>query len=357
VDVTFCSFLSLSFEGTTRGGLKATKEPAACHRVMSSQASAPVGGVSGTAHRRFVWNVVTVILAGTSIYAWAAYYSDSLPEITAVLGGGGLLIWATTAFSLLRKERQEEFWSWLEKAALSRRWVTGLLLVGFLALGVTANFLGSVQVECVPEEGGHSVSIYPLGNHPSPIPQRLDPTQPVRTVILTSWFSPRSVVVKVPGYPRKVVTVAPFHRVQISAPAALRSPVLLFRPSQTLADVAKAVGMRVQLTDQHGSALAAAAAFDGQAILTGGEDDITLSPEFEEKWRAEVPKRHDLSDRWATPSAPIELAALGLSEKQTLRVQILTSKNQPYGPVITVVVNTLRANKPFVQEVVLHGPE
>jgi len=284
---------------------------------MSSTASAPASGVSKVAHRRFVWNVVTAILAGSAVYAWAAYYSDSLPEITAVLGGGGLLVWATTAFSLLRKERQEEFWDWLESAVLSRRGVTALLLVGFLGLGVAANFLGSVQVESATEEGEHSVSIYPLGDQPSN-PLRLDPKQPVRKVIWiwTSWVGPKQVVVKVAGYPKKVVNVAPLRRVQVSVPAALRSPVLLFRPSQTLADVAKDTGMRLHLTDEHGKALAEAP-LNGESILTGGEDDINLPPELEEKWRAEAPKRPDLYDRWATPSAPREFA-LHLAEKQIL---------------------------------------
>jgi len=77
---------------------------------------------------------------------------------------------------------------------------------------------------------------------------------------------------------------------------------------------------------------------------------------LEEKWRAEVPKRPDLYDRWATPSAPREFT-LRLAEKQTLHAQILQSNKQPYGANFTVVVNTLRANRPFVQEVVLDAPE
>lgn len=322
---------------------------------MSSPAPAPFSGVSGTSHLRFVWNVVTAILTGTALYGWAAYYSDSLPEITALLGGGGLLVWATTAFSLLKKERQEEFWSWLEGALLSSRWVTVFLLVAFIGLGAMANFLGSVQVESVVEEGAHSVSIYPLGGTPNPL--RLDPTQPVRALFWTSWFTSKSVVVKVPGYPKKIVTLAPFHRAGVSVPAALRAPVLLFRPTPMLADVAKSAGMRLQLMEERGAPLGAPAAFDGQAILTGGEDDINLPQELEDKWRAEAPKRRDLLDRWASPSAPAEFATLHLAEKQTLRVQILTRDNHPYGPPATVVVNTLRANKPFVQEVELHGPE
>lgn len=301
----------------------------------------------------FLWNFITMVLIGTAICAWAAYYSDKLPEITAVLGGGGVLAWAVTAFLLLTQKRQEEFRDWIATTVIGRSVFTVILVIASLGFFGIANFLGSIQVASTAEEGEHSLWIYGQASQPPTNPTRLDPAQPVRSVVWTSWFSPNTFVVKIPGYPKKAVTVAPFHRVAVFVPASLRKPVLLFRPTQVLADIVKGASMKLELTDEHGTQLAQPVAFDGGAILTGGEDDITIPPEFEEKWREQVGKRSDLLDRWSTPIAPAELATLELAEKQTILARILLTNNQLYCAPTKVVISVLRANRPFVQEVVL----
>lgn len=304
----------------------------------------------------FLWNFITALLTGTAVCAWAGYYSDKLPEISAVLGGGGVLVWATMAFMVVGQERQDAFRGWVVAKIIGQRAFTLFLLIACLGLMVIANFLASVEVSSVAEEGGHSVSIYRLGVNPPEKPARLDPAQPVRSVVWTSWFSPTTIVIKVPGYPQKFASVAPFHRVAVFVPASLRIPVLLFRPTQLLADVVKDQSMKLELQDEHGSRLAEPVPFDGDAILTGGDDEINIPSELEEKWRNEVARRPDLLGRWRTPIAPKELARLQPAEKQTILARILLANNQPSDPKCPsakVVVNTLRSNRPFLQEVVL----
>src|SRR5215467_6089100 len=102
---------------------------------MSTPAPATVSG-NPAAGRRFLWNFVTLILIGTAVYSWAAYYSDQLPEITAILSGGGLFTWAAAAFSLLRQDSQEGFRRWMEKAVFSRRPFTYLSLIALIGVFV-----------------------------------------------------------------------------------------------------------------------------------------------------------------------------------------------------------------------------
>jgi hypothetical protein len=315
----------------------------------------------GTSGPVFTWNLITLILIGTAVCLWAGYFSDKLPEISATLGGGGVLIWAITAFSLLTSKHQEKIKHWTESIVLGSRVFTVLLIVSVFILALLANFLGSVEVQSITEEPEHSVLVYSEGlqtpQQDSEDWKRLAPAQQVRSIVWTSWWSPTQVVVKVRGYPEKIVKVHPLERVPILVPYSVQSPVVLLRPTSGVADIARGAGMKVELktTDDRGTPITRVAGFDGHSVLIGGDEDIALPPWLEDRWRIEARDHPDLFYKWATPDAPPEFAML-LKPRQTLQVQLVQKDNKPYGPQVPVLVEPVRATGSFVQEVVLYGP-
>jgi hypothetical protein len=315
----------------------------------------------GTVSPLFVWNLVSVILLGTAACLWAAYFSDMLPEVSAILSGGGLFIWGATAFSLLTSKRQEKIKHWTESVVLGSGVFSIVLIVCFLVLVVLANFLGSVDVESIAEEPEHSVAVYAEGTTPLPPDsqdwKRLAPAQGVRLIVWTSWFSPTRTVVKVRGYPDKIVNVRPFRRLPVVVPYSVRSPVVLLCPEAAVIEVARGASMKmeIQTTDDQGGSVTRTVAFDGHAVLIGGDEEIELPAELEEKWRNQLRNRPDVFHMWAKPDAPAEFA-MRLKPRQILKVRLLQKNNKPYGPQIPVVVNPLQSTRSFVQEIVLYGP-
>ena len=329
-------------------------------------ATSGVSREPNSAHRTravFLWNVVTFLLAGTAVCVWADYYTDRLPQIASLLGGGGALVWLTSAAGFFKSEHKEEFLGWTESAIFGRRWFSVLLIIGIVVFAAAAMQFGSVQVQSMAEEPDHSVQIRRAGTI-SDQWLSLPPAEHVRSLIWTPGFSPVDVAVKVKGYPEKVVRASALRRLTVYVPNSVRTPVVLLRPRIAVMDAARPPSpntpplLRIEITAKgaDGAEITRSAPFDGHSIIIGGDEDITLPAELEEMWRAEAgTDRLDVFFAWKSPVAPDEFS-FPLAPRQQVTVTLRQANGSPYGSPQSFIVNPVRGSRSFVQEVVLYGP-
>src|SRR6266851_1366887 len=166
-------------------------------------------------HNIFVWNVVTLAVLGTAVYAWADYFTDRLPVIVTLVGGGGALAWVTTAAGFFKSERKDQFINWAETAIFTQRAFSLVLLLTIIVLTVSATQFGAVQVQSMAEESEHSVKIW-RDREPQPDDfARLAPSEHFRRLVWTPFATKREVHIWVRGFPDKVVEVLPMQRVPV----------------------------------------------------------------------------------------------------------------------------------------------
>lgn len=314
----------------------------------------------------FVWNVLTFLVIGSLVCLWAQYYTDRLPEIASLLGGGGALVWMTVGIGMLKSNRADEAREWFDATVLGSRIFSLMLMLSVVGLALASTRYGSVQIQSVVEEPDHSVQVRPLGTT-SEDWEHLAPADSVRQSVRTSWSQPAKVVVKVKGYPEKVVEVRPFRRVLVYVPNSVRTPVILLRPRIPVIDAARLrspkdtalMSLEIATVDGTGKAFRETIDFDGHPVLIGTDGDIPMPPELEEQWQAEAKaadNRQDALEIWRTPEAP-EQFAIALAPKQEVTVTLKLKRDQSnYAPPQQFIVKPVRSLRSFIQEVVIQGP-
>jgi hypothetical protein len=323
--------------------------------------------------RSFLWNAIAVVIVGTAVYFWTDYYTDHLPTIATLVGGGGVLAWLSTTFSFFRAERREELVNWAEMTIFSSRWFSVTLALAFFALLVAATQFGGVQIQSLAEESEHSVQVW-SSDAPATGFAQLAPGEHIRRIVFTPLLSKRSVHVHVKGFPEKVVEVRPMQRVTVYVPNSVRTPVILVRPTISLMDAARTAEgaaalfkLEVDWKDAEGRAIHRVVEFDGQhSILVGGDEDIAIPTETMDMWRAEAEKRRDALAAWRSVIAPEEFSA-AMSQGQTVvftlrQAQCPSDGTQApkvcpiYNGPFSYKVKAVRGSQPYIQEVQLDIP-
>jgi hypothetical protein len=326
-------------------------------------------------HRIFAWNVVTLAVLGTAVYAWADYFTDRLPAIITLVGGGGALAWVTTAAGFFKSERKDQLINWAETTIFTQRAFSLLLLLTIIVLSVSATQFGAVQVQSLPEESEHSVKIWREGEPQPDDFARLAPSEHVRRVVWTPFATKRKVHIWVRGFPDKVVEVLPMQRVPVYVPNSVRTPVVLVHPTIRLMDAAHTddgtalFRLELESKDSSGNTIQRSIEFDGQhSILIGGDEEIAIPSETMDEWRAEADKRLDAIRAWRALIAPQEFS-IALTQGQDLLLTLRqaqcppdTAKGDPpakcqvYNGPVPYKVKALHGSQPFIQEVQLDTP-
>jgi hypothetical protein len=314
----------------------------------------------------FLWNALTFLALGFLVCLWAQYYTDDLPEIASLLGSGGALVWIAAGLGMLKPKRKEQAQEWFDTTILGSRIVSVVLMLMLVGLGFASTRFGSVQVQSVAEEPDHSVQVRRLGTQ-SQDWLHLVTAEHVRQLVKTSWSLPAKVIVKVKGYPEKVVEIRPLHRVSVYVPNSVRAPVILFRPRIAVMDAARPgspkdpalLSLQVVTTDSSGVRFEQSVPFDGHPILLGTDEDIAIPAELEQRWQAEAKAAGDRTDAlelWKQPLAP-ETFAVALTPKQEVTVTLKMNRDHSnYAKPQRFFVKPLYGSSSFVQEVVLNGP-
>lgn len=312
------------------------------------------------------WNILTFLAIGFLVCLWAEYYTDHLPEIASLLGGGGALVWVTTGLGMLRPGRTDQLREWFDGTVLGSRVFSVALMVAVVALAFAATQYGSVQVQSLAEEPDHSVQVR-SGSTQSDEWLHLPPAETVRQLVKTPWFQATKVIVKVKGYPEKSVEVRPFRRVSVYVPNSVRTPVILLRPRISVIDAAKPhsfndpplMSLEIKTKDAKGVIFQDSIDFDGHSVLLGTDEDIPIPSEFEEQWQQEAKgagNRMDALEMLRTPEAPGNFA-IALSPKQEVTVTLKLKRNHSnYAPPQHFIVMPLRSFSSYIQEVVMNGP-
>jgi len=323
----------------------------------------------------FVWNVVTLLVLGTAVYAWADYFTDRLPAIITLVGGGSALAWVTTAAGFFKSERKEQLINWAETAIFTQRAFSLALLLTIIVLTVSATQFGAVQVQSLAEESEHSVTIWRDGQPQPDDFAQLAPSEHVRRLVWTPFATKRKVHIWVRGFPDKVVEVLPMQRVPVYVPYSVRTPVVLVHPTIRLMDAAHTddgttlFRLELESKDSSGNTIQRSVEFDGQhSILIGGDEEIAIPSETVDEWRAEADKRLDAIRAWRALIAPVEFS-MTLTPGQNLFLTLRQAqcppdtpngkppaKCQVYNGPVPYKVKALHGSQPYIQEVQLDTP-
>lgn len=311
-------------------------------------------------------NFVGLALIGTAVCIWTQYYSNCLPEIATLLGGGGVLVWLSSALHLIESDQVDEFKKWTATNVLSSSILTNILIIGSLTLILVAAQLGAVQVNALSGEPEHSIQIR-KANTTSDEWSPLVPSQPLRKVFWTFWWNPSKVSVFVKGYPEKVVQVKPLQRISVLVPTSVRTRVVLLRPQLAITDAAKSVTgspsptmfIDMDTKDSQGQVIHRRAPFDGHSILVGGNSDISVPGELVDTWHSELKnQRSDVILLWKYPNVPDDFAiALNDHQEVTVSISSLNKANNQSTVLLkqSFIVSPIQNSVPFLQEVVLYA--
>src|SRR5262249_9169940 len=152
-----------------------------------------------------------IVAFGVALSGWILYYTDYFEIFGGLLSLTGLFSWVAFISKALPDDRLKAMQIALDNRLFNRGSTLARVLLLFLAGTAVARFLGTIQVEAMPEVGDHALWVHSAKSQVSD-PTRLPANGIVRSLIWTSWWSPSKVRVKVSGYPALVTPVRPWQR-------------------------------------------------------------------------------------------------------------------------------------------------
>jgi len=183
--------------------------------------------------RDTLYNFAALAVAGVLLSAWMLHFTDWFEEALTLLALGGLASWLAFMLKVVPEPYLKSFQSQFYDRILSRRHLWWILLV-ITALGLLffVLFVASIEITVAEGDGDAAVWVYsPKCATPGDDALRwVAKGKSQRFVFFTKPLRPRKVVVKVSGYPEKVVPLVSFSRTDLRTPESFRRPVVLLRP-------------------------------------------------------------------------------------------------------------------------------
>lgn len=296
-------------------------------------------------------NFFALVVVGVAASAWMLYFTDWFEHALTLLALGGVVSWLAFAIKVIPepyvKSVQARFYARvIDRPGLWKQ----ILLVG-LGLFLVALFRGSVEVTVAEGDADRAVYVY---DPKEPAPRTEDATwlakgKSQRFGVWTPPFVGRSVVVKVAGYPERVVPLCGFRRVDLRAPESLRPPVVLLRPTTRMVSL---FGQNEVDGTVRVNGVSYPVKVGSRSIWVGCDEDVKVPERVVTGWLLETPKdyHHWVQNGWARPSA-LGRAADGTLPPRGLRTgdKIELVVKYPSKPAPTTQPITLDPATPFPQ--------
>jgi hypothetical protein len=304
----------------------------------------------------FYWNLGLLLALGVGLSGWVLRYTEWFPALGGLLALGGVFSWVAVVAKVLPedilKALQERSYEVLEHPATRRALVTAAVLL--LAAG---NFFGGIRIEAAQQAGALSYSIYAQGAAP-PDPSPLPPGGTARAAHWTLPWRPRTLAVKVAGFPETEATVKPWASSVVYVPKSLAREVVLVRPSAGLIDTLRnsKLTLEVAIEDSSGKPRCEARVrdYDLRAFWVGGSDDVRVPQWLQDQLRAELPEKENTAyaRRWFHPRKLSQSCAQGrLRPGERVVVRLSMQEADQYLPYHTypITVAALQGPQEFVQ--------
>jgi hypothetical protein len=283
-------------------------------------------------------------------------YTEWFPAVGGLLALGGAFSWVAVVSKVLPedilKALQERVFEMLEHERTRRALASVAALL--LAAG---NFFGGIRIEAAREAGALSYSIYARGAAP-PDPSPLPPAGTARAVHWTLPWRPRTLVVKVAGFPETEAVVGPWASSVVFVPKSLAREVLLVRPSAGLIDTLRnsKLALEVAIGDGSGKPRCQVQVrdYDLRAFWVGSSDDVRLPQRLQDQLRAELPEKESTAYArgWLQPrklGQPCAEGRLRAGEKVVVALSMQDGGQYALYRNYTFTVEELQSPQEFVQ--------
>jgi hypothetical protein len=285
---------------------------------------------SGASRQRiFVTNLGLILLFAVGFFGWFFFYTESF-IIVAVLGSLGSVCTAlASVLHLLPEDRLKEMRS-LIATVLEQNQTSILLASLFLVASIFSGlFLGTIQVESSSRvSSDQDLYMYRVGSKPRNL-NVLPAGRYRRTVLWTTWWSPCQYIVKVSGYPDRLVTLLPLSRIDLRFPSSFQRPVVLIRPSGSLWSSIRYNPSKLVVTVNRrtGTKTWTVDNYIGQAFWIGCDEDIEIPQSLQNSWKREFTDSYkvtDLPDDWLRPET-LGDARIELTGGEIVQAEILST--------------------------------
>lgn len=302
----------------------------------------------------FVRNLIVLLVVGVAVLAWVLRYTDWFPAIGGVLALGGALSWMAFVSRLLKKERLEHLQNWADRAIFDNPRTAPRVAVLAAILFAVACFVGTLELH------GPAGSSLPrnvvLREGDSEDRARLKLKGTLRQPVLTSWWAPRRVHVKLGGYPEATDVVAPWSRTTLVAPDEFLREVVVLRPDEELLKMVanNPMPLVVRLASRP-AAPYRVEGYRGQTVWIGCDEDVDVPADVLESWKAELVSRNQIRQihLWSRPMA-LPNGPASLVSGDRLRVEVLSGPTTVYAQA-DVVVRPVRSPRDFPQQEEIHA--
>jgi hypothetical protein len=284
-------------------------------------------------------NVLLFLATGTLITFWFWRNTDYFDEFGAILTFGGVLSWVAVALKIVPEDRlktlQSAFFGRMFEQAAAVKWHVTL----FAAAIVVSCAFATVQLTAHRDPGDRAVVVTPIeaasGGSSAPYwALRIDeaafdvlpPSKDLRIIVPVFWTLRRDFIVKVAGYPDKLIQLSPWEREELVVPNSFRRPVVLLRPSERVINNARQGPwqLRVRIAKHE-----ATVPFDGHAVWVGCDSDVQVPAVVREA--STQPLDPLLRSYWDQPSA-LSLPGRELTPGDTLDLELISPSGQTFRP-------------------------
>jgi len=333
------------------------------NRASSARTSDPTPSTEGQTSQPgvFLLNLVMIVLLGVAVSGWFLHFTDWFPELGGLLALGGVASWLAFVLKVLSEERIKSFQMWADRVVLGHKRTTVIVILIAGGLVLLSTVRGTIAVSSLYDSGDRAVWIFPMGTEKGE-PIQLPPGGSIKRSLFTGFHLQSSYVVKVSGYPDRVVQMASWRTSPVYVPSSLLRPTVVLLPAPELIQSARnpdahmKVSVSIESKALH-TKRELNGDFDGHALWVSCDEDLQVPAAVQSVWRAKLAASpyEPLLAYWTTPQKLNCDQRLELNPSDTITVQ-LTFNGRPYGDPQTFKVLPLRTSGSYPQEEVLHEP-
>jgi hypothetical protein len=232
--------------------------------------------------KTLAWNVSLLLIAGTLVCFWFWRNTDWFEELGAVLTLSGVLSWSATILKIVPEEKTKAFQTTFFEAFFEKPSSRWWILAVFAPLAIASFCFATVQLEPLQESSNRAVITYGATADRSlsarVVEQDFETLKPggrLRLLVPVWWGIQNRFVVKVSGYPDRLVRLRPWQRLDLTVPNSLCRPVVLLRPTARLINNARQEPWTL-IVSNIDSNIEVQMPFDGHAVWVGCDGDVQL---------------------------------------------------------------------------------
>jgi len=310
--------------------------------------------VEGKRFRRFVWNLIAIVVLGVLISGWLVEFTDFFPTIGGLLGLGGIFAWIAFLSNLISENRKKQMQAAVEERLLLARATAAVALVLLVAFAIIAWTRGTIVIVGANDGQKRTVAVTSKGNTVATVDVQAGATTK------QSFFVPRqpTFTLVTAGLPPLDVTLPHLGSTIVQIPQSFTAqPVILASMPSDLATSADGASAQVRIKRANSKWWVEYGRFDpgsynGESIWVGCGADVAVPPSVKSDWATQPGATQPVQRRWSmiksAGTAPLHEGDLvcvcvsnaGGGTMASGSATVLSPKTQPFPQLLQLTVST-----------------